>query len=69
MNTTKLYTILDKFKRGHYNTKEAHNEIANYLLDQYKEVLDKANEQGYNDGIERYLNSKKKPKKIVDVSL
>jgi hypothetical protein len=68
MNTTKLYTILERFKKGHTNTKETHNEIANYLLDQYKEVLDKANEQGYNDGIQRFLNTEKKPKKIKEAS-
>ena len=42
---------------------QAHNEIANYLLDQYKEVFEKAQEEGYNKGMEMFLNTKTKPKK------
>jgi hypothetical protein len=73
MHTPHVFKILEKYKRGIYTIDQAHNEIVNYLIDQYKETYRKAREKGFNEGLQLYKDTspkkRTKTKKTNDDSI
>ena len=66
MHTPTVFKILEKYKKGIYTIDEAHNEIVNYLIDQYTEAYKKAREKGFNEGLQLYKDTKPKRKSKKD---